>query len=68
MTSATGRGVPYVVYVNQARDTRSEDGWRVPQGVVSPAAVVTGNLLDPGTSLDELQRLIWSSIDSNRRD
>jgi small GTP-binding protein len=57
------RGVPYVVFVNRDDGRCDEDGWRAPMGFAAPEAVVVGNILDPGTSLDDLQRIVWASVD-----
>lgn len=63
VSSIAGRGIPYVVFVNREDSLADEDGWLGAVDFHPPEAVVVGNLFNPGTSLDELQREIWRSID-----
>ncbi len=63
VSGISDRGVPYVVFVNRDDGRSNEDGWRDPVGLAPPEAVFVGNLLKPGTSLDDLQRFVWESVD-----
>lgn len=63
ISGIAGRGVPYVVFVNRDDLGTDEDGWRVPAGLAPPEAVFVGNLLSPDESLDDLQSVLWRSVD-----
>ena len=63
LSGIAGRGVPYVVFVNRDDFGTDEDGWQAPVGLAPPEAVFVGNLLSPDKNLDDLQSILWRSVE-----
>jgi small GTP-binding protein len=55
-------GVPYLVYVNHNHRPTPDDGWQPPTSCPSPQSLISGNLLNPGHSLEVLLERIWVII------
>lgn len=52
--------VPYLVYINHSDGTDGSDDWVTPEPCPPPKALISGNLMSPGRSLDVLIATIWS--------
>jgi hypothetical protein len=55
-------GVPYMVVVNHDAASTSTNGWRRPEACPAPRAVISCNLLNPGSDLAHIEECVWDMV------